>query len=274
MGIPVLGVIPHLHATHANRPKLDVRPGPKRVAPAPPPGELVVVDEPMSPASETFRMIRTNLAFMYPDAPLRSAVVTSAMPLEGKTTVASNLAVTLAQFGRSVLLVDSDLRRPRLHRVLELGNDVGLSTLVEGLATWNAAVQRTKIDGLTALTSGPIPSNPAEMLHSEAFARVKEELVAHFDYVLFDSPPMGAVTDASIIAPQVDGVIVVVRAGTSTLHAVAGARKQLESVSANLLGAVLNDADLRVKGYRYGAGGYGYRSAVGYSPVEEGADAA
>jgi capsular exopolysaccharide synthesis family protein len=238
------------------------------------PGELIVVDEPMSPAAETFRMIRTNLTFMSPDDPLRSFVVTSALPFEGKTTIASNLAISLAQFGRSVLLVDSDLRRPRLHRVLEVSNDLGLTTLVEGRTTLNAVLHKTKIDGLSVLTSGPIPHNPSELLHSAAFGQVKEDLLKHFDYVLFDSSPMGAVTDAAILAPQVDGALLVVRAGTSTLHAVSGARKQLNSVAARLLGAVLNDADLKIKDYRYGAGSYAYRSAHGYAPIEEGADAA
>ncbi len=270
LGIPVLGVIPHLaRATDAK-----LKPGLKQLRPAQSPSELIVVDEPMSPAAETFRMIRTNLAFMSQDGPLRSAVITSAMPLEGKTTIASNLAVTLAQFGRSVLLVDSDLRRPRLHRVFEVENKAGLSTLVEGRAAWNEAVHRTKVDGLSLLTSGPIPQNPSELLHSDTFVRVKDELLEHFDYVLFDSPPMGAVTDAAILAPQVDGVLLVVRAGTSTLHAVTGARKQLQGVSGRLLGAILNDADLRVKGYRYGAGGYAYRTAAGYAPVSKDADAA
>ena len=271
LGIPVLGVIPHL--TQAKEPEQPAR-GPREVVDSRKAGELIVVDEPMSPAAETFRMIRTNLAFMSQERVLRSFVVTSAMPLEGKTTIASNLAISLAQFGRSVLLVDSDLRRPRLHRVLGVANERGLTTLVEGKTTIESATYSTGIDGLTVLTSGPIPPNPSELLHSSAFERLKDELMNHFDYVLFDSPPMGAVTDAAIIAPQVDGTLLVVRAGTSTLHAVIGARKQLSSVSANLLGAVLNDADLRVRGPRYGAGGYSYRSAVGYAPVAEGADAA
>ena len=219
-------------------------------------------------------MIRTNLTFMSVDDPFRTFVVTSALPLEGKTTVASNLAISLAQFGRSVLLVDSDLRRPRLHRVLEVDNSLGLTALVEGGTPLSAALHKTKIDGLSVLTSGPVPPNPSELLHSAAFARVKEELLTRFDYILFDSPPMGAVTDAAILATQVDGVLLVVRAGTSTLHAVSDARKQLNSVSARLLGAILNDADLRIKGYRYGAGAYGYSSARGYAPIAEGADAA
>jgi len=273
LGIEVLGVIPHL-ATAETEAQADSRLSPKQVSSAATREELIVVDEPMSPAAETFRMIRTNLTFMSPDDPLRSYVVTSAMPVEGKTTVASNLAISLAQFGRSVLLVDSDLRRPRLHRVFEVDNDLGLTTLVAGRTTLSAVLHKTKIDGLSVLTSGPIPPNPSELIHSAAFASVKDELLKHFDYVLFDSPPMGAVTDAAILAPQVDGVLLVVRAGTSTLHAVVGARKQLNSVSARLLGAVLNDADLRIKGYRYGAGSYAYRSAGGYAPIQEDANAA
>ncbi|MBW1754576.1 MAG: polysaccharide biosynthesis tyrosine autokinase [Deltaproteobacteria bacterium] len=273
LGVTVLGVIPHLGSA-AGSTSSDARAGPKQISPPTAREELIVVDEPMSPAAETFRMIRTNLTFMSVDDPLRSFVVTSALPLEGKTTVASNLAISLAQFGRSVLLVDSDLRRPRLHRVLEVDNDRGLTTVVDGSTTLNAAVHETKVDGLSVLTSGPIPPNPSELLHSAAFGRLNEDVLKHFDYVVFDSPPMGAVTDAAILGSQVDGVLLVVRAGASTLHAVLGATKQLRSVSARLLGAVLNDADLRIRGTRYGDNQYAYRTAYGYAPVDEGADAA
>lgn len=273
LGVSVLGVIPHLGATEP-QPKADARSAPKRVRPARIPGELVVLDDPMSPAAETFRMVRTNLAFMTQDNPLRAFVVTSALPLEGKTTVASNLAVALAQFGRSVILVDSDLRRPRIHRVFEIDNDLGLTSLVEGQTTLSAAIHKSQVQGLSVLTAGPIPPNPSELLHSAAFGRLKDDLLKQFDWVLFDSPPMGAVTDAAILASQLDGALLVVRAGQTTLHSIVGARKQLNSVSAPLLGAVLNDIDVRIKGYRYGTGGYGYRSARGYAPVKEGADAA
>lgn len=271
LGVSVLGVIPHLGATSG-----DAKPERGREARPPDrtPGELIVVEEPMSPAAETFRMIRTNLAFMSQDAPIRSFVVASALPFEGKTTIASNVAICLAQFGRSVLLVDSDLRRPRLHQVLGVDNDVGVTTLVAGQGSLADTIHKTQVEGLSLLTSGPIPPNPSELLHSTAFGHLKADLVEHFDYVIFDSPPMGAVTDAAILAPQTDGVLLVVRAGTSTLHAVAGARKQFASVSARMLGAILNDADLRIRGYRYGAGSYSYRSAGGYAPVKKGADAA
>ena len=269
LGIDVLGVIPHLAAFGPSESAARDRKGDS----VPQQGDpLIALDAPMSPAAETFRMIRTNLAFKSEDDPLRCAVITSAMPLEGKTTIASNLAVTLAQFGRSVLLVDSDLRRPRLHRVLGVRNETGLSTLVAGQSSRSESIRPTKVEGLSILTSGPIPHNPSELLHSDAFGRLKDELLSHYDYVLFDSPPMGAVTDAAILAPQVDGVILVVRAGTSTIHAVDGAKKRLLGVSGRILGAILNDADLRIKGYRYGAGAYAY--ADGYHPIEEGADAA
>jgi capsular exopolysaccharide synthesis family protein len=269
MGIEVLGVIPHLGpsvTSGSTKRSKAIDSVPEKTDP------LIALDAPMSPAAETFRMIRTNLTFMSHETPLRSAVITSAMPLEGKTTIASNLAVTLAQFGRSVLLVDSDLRRPRLHRVFGVRNDTGLSTLVSGASGRSESIRPTEVEGLNLLTSGPIPHNPSELLHSDAFVRVKDELLSQYDYVLFDSPPMGAVTDAAILAPQVDGVILVVRAGSSTIHSVAGAKKRLLGVSGRLLGAIMNDADLRVKGYRYGAGAYAY--ADGYQPVREGADAA
>ena len=274
LGVPVLGVIPHLSAAEPQT-EPDARSGPKHISPTTVSGELIVLEEPMSPGAETFRMVRTNLAFMSEDDPVRSFVVTSALPLEGKTTVVSNLAISLAQFGRSVLLVDSDLRRPRLHRVFEIDNELGLTSLVEGRTTLSAAIHKTEVEGLSVLTAGPIPPNPSELLHSAAFGRLKEHLLNHFDWVLFDSPPMGAVTDAAILAPQLGGVLLVVRAGATTAHSVLGARKQLNSVSARLLGAVLNDMDLRIKGYHYyGAGSYRYRSAYGYAPVEKGADAA
>ena len=275
LGMTVLGVIPHLTGPEA---KADPEPkhgGATRPTAPPRRSDMVVFEEPMSPAAETFRMVRTNLAFMSQDAPLRSLVVTSALPLEGKTTVATNLATSLAQYGRSTLLVDADLRRPRVHRVFGIDKGVGLTSLMVGDATLREAVRSTQIDGLSVLPAGPIPPNPSELLHSAAFGRLKEDLLANFDWVIFDSPPMGAVTDAAVLAPQVDGVLLVVRAGRTTRDSILSAKKQLDSVSARLVGSVLNDIDVRMRSSRYGGGSYRYRyTAQGYAPIEEGADAA
>ena len=272
LGMTLLGVIPHLEEDS------DGEQSPVRIGkgPVPPsPSDMVVYDHPMSAAAETFRMVRTNLAFMSQDAPLRSLVVTSALPLEGKTTVASNLATTLAQFGRSTLFVDADLRRPRVHRVFGVDKNVGLTSLVMGKASLQEAVQPTKVDGLSVLPAGPIPPNPSELLHSNAFGQLKEDLLMRYDWVIFDSPPMGAVTDAAVLAPQVDGVLVVVRAGKTTRDSVLSAKKQLSSVSARLVGCVLNDIDVRLRGPYYRRNSYRYQyTAQGYAPVEEDADAA
>jgi capsular exopolysaccharide synthesis family protein len=144
-----------------------------------------------------------------------------------------------------------------------------------GDATLREAVRSTQIDGLSVLPAGPIPPNPSELLHSAAFGRLKEDLLANFDWVIFDSPPMGAVTDAAVLAPQVDGVLLVVRAGRTTRDSILSAKKQLDSVSARLVGSVLNDIELRMRGSRYGGESYRYRyTAQGYAPIEEGADAA
>ena len=277
LGLTVLGVIPHLTTSKDEIESPDKRKAPELSRPtvAPGAGDLIVFEEPMSPAAETFRMVRTNLAFMSQDEPLRSLVVTSALPLEGKTTVATNLATSLAQYGRSTLLVDADLRRPRVHRVFGVDSDIGLTSLVVGEATLREAVRSTQVDGLSILPAGPIPPNPSELLHSSAFNRLKEDLLQHYDWVIFDSPPMGAVTDAAVLAPQLDAVVLVVRAGRTTRDSILSAQKQLRSVSGRLVGSVLNDIDVRMRGSRYGGDSYRYRyTAQGYAPIKEGADAA
>lgn len=277
LGLTVLGVIPHLAGSDTEPvPKPKPKPTKIRRGTVPPaPGDMVVHQEPMSAAAETFRMVRTNLAFMSQEAPLRSLVVTSALPLEGKTTVATNLATSLAQFGRSTLLVDADLRRPRVHKVFDVGKDVGLTSLVVGEARLRDAVRPTSVDGLSVLPAGPIPPNPSELLHSAAFGRLKEDLLLQYDWVIFDSPPIGAVTDAAVLAPQLDGVLLVVRAGHTTRDSILSAQKQLSSVSARIVGSVLNDIDIRMRGQRGGRYAYRYRyTAQGYAPLEEGADAA
>jgi succinoglycan biosynthesis transport protein ExoP len=273
LGLSVLGVIPHLGARDQTL-ETDAPAGPTEVSSTSATSasfDLIVHENPMCAAAEAFRMIRTNLAFMSQGSPIRSLAVTSALPLVGKTTVATNLATSLAQFGRSVLLVDTDLRRPRVHNIFGLDNHVGVSSLVIGHASIEQAVKKTRVDGLSVLSSGPIPPNPSELLHSTAFARLKDDLTQRYDWVVFDSPPLGAVTDAAILAPQVDGVLLVVRSGRTTRQSILSDRKQLDRVSARLIGAVLNDLDVKKGRYQYGAYSYRYSS----SQAEKGsADAA
>jgi polysaccharide biosynthesis transport protein len=219
--------------------------------------DLIVHSHPRSMAAECCRTIRTNLSFMSPDKPLRTVLITSPGPSEGKTTMAISLAITMAQSGRRTLLVDTDLRRPRVHRVFGQNLTHGITPYLVGEAALEDGIITTEVANLWVMPSGPIPPNPAELMHTARFARVLEELKERFDLILLDSPPVGAVTDAAIAAPQVDGVVLVVRADRTTRDTLANAVRQLKDVKANLLGVVLNEADLSrrraYKGYYYGA---------------------
>ncbi|MCG8555599.1 MAG: polysaccharide biosynthesis tyrosine autokinase [Proteobacteria bacterium] len=233
--------------------------------------DLIVHTHPRSAAAECSRTIRTNLAFMSADRPYKSLVVTSASPREGKTTVAINTAIAIAQSGKSVLLVDTDLRKPRIHRVFKLVPGAGITSVLVEHAELESAVQRTEIPGLSVIPCGPIPPNPAELLHTAQFQRFAELAREQFDTIIFDSPPLSAVTDAAIVATQVDGAIVVVRENKTTRDALLSAKRQLSDVSANLLGGIMNDVDLasRKYGYGYGQYYYYYRSEGYYAQEEE-----
>lgn len=196
--------------------------------------------DPKSPAAEAFRLLRTNLQFMGLDTPLKSLLVTSATPGEGKSTVASNLAVSLAHAELNVCLVDADLRRPQLHHLFGADNWRGLTTALVNQKDLEADLQPSQVEGLTLLTSGPVPPNPAELLGSGRMEQLLRDLEAQFDVVVVDSPPTLAVTDALALAPRVSGVILVVRAGRVGRHQVRRAREALVAVKANLLGVVLD----------------------------------
>jgi succinoglycan biosynthesis transport protein ExoP len=227
--------------------------------------DLVVHTHPHSAVAECCRTIRTNLAFMSTDTPLKSLAVTSPGPSEGKSTLAISLAITVANSGRRVVLVDTDLRRPRVHRAFGLRGQMGVTTLLAGEATLAECLQQTEVHGLTFLASGVIPPNPSELLHTARFERLLGELSAEFDLVIFDSPPVGVVIDAAIIGPRVGGVIVVAKAERTSRDAVAHALRQLRDVGTNVLGCVLNNVDLSKKsgygGYYYYHGGYYYTSS-------------
>lgn len=210
-------------------------------------------DTEASSTAEGFRKLRTNLQFLAVDNPPRVIVVTSSMPHEGKSTTAINLALALAEAEHSVVLVDGDLRRPSLSRYLDLVGSVGFSTVLAGSASLRDVLQKTRVDNVSVLTSGPVPPNPSELLGSLAARKVLEELRAHFDYVIIDSSPLLAVTDAAILAAGADGVLLIAKFGQTKRDQLAHAVKSLNDVGASVLGTVFTMAPTR------GAASYSYR---------------
>jgi len=255
-GVTVLGVLPHIAE---QVPAGVTQRRPKQQGDVPDkanPRDLIVHNYPKSAVAECCRTIRTNITFMSPDRPHKTLVVTSASPREGKTTVSVSMAISLAQSGKRVLIVDTDLRKPRIHRSFGKPINRGVTSVLVGEQSVQEAVQATEVPGLFLLASGPIPPNPSELLHSEQFGQLLAELGQQFDHLILDSPPLTAVTDAAIISPQVDGTIVVVHTERTTREALRSALKQLHDVHGTLLGGVLNDVNLAAN--RYSAGSYYY----------------
>lgn len=212
---------------------------------------------PKSPISEAYRILRTNLGFSAIDKELKTIMVTSAQPGEGKSTTSVNLAVVYAQADKKVLIIDADLRKPKLHQMFVKTNRIGLSHLLSGQSILLQAVMETHIPNLSVITSGPIPPNPSEILSSNRMTRLLEELRGAFDIIILDTPPVLAVSDAQIVAAKCDGVLLVVHAGKTKRDAVMKAKASLDHVKANLLGTVLNqksrrDADDYYYYYYYG----------------------
>jgi polysaccharide biosynthesis transport protein len=231
--------------------------------------ELLVHDRPLSPMAEATRAVRTNLLFMNPDNPPQILLVTSAAPSEGKTTVACSLAITMAQGGKRVCILDCDLRRPRLHRVFGRAGDAGITNYLLGETTLDDIAKPTQVDNLWSIPAGLIPPNPADILQTERFRDFLEAVAKRFDHVVIDSPPVAPVADAAVISTLVDGVVFVVRAFATSRHLTKLGLRTLEAVDAPLLGAVLNAVDLdRQKNYYQ----YYYYKREGYS-IKEGADA-
>lgn len=211
--------------------------------------DLFVHDYPKSQVAESCRALRTNLMFMSPDRPAKRILITSPSPQEGKTTVATNLAIAMAQSGSKVLLVDTDMRRPRIHKAFDMNPRIGISTLVLGESTVEDSVVETKIPNLWVLNCGPTPPNPSEIMHTESFARVVNSLSDRFDRVLFDSPPIAVVTDAAILSKHVDGTVLILKSLQTTKDAAKHAVSVLSDIEANILGAVVNDLDLANRKY-------------------------
>lgn len=215
---------------------------------------LITARQLRSSGAEAFRTLRTNLVFSQAVRTLRTLVVTSTSPGEGKSTVAANLAVTFAQQGGRVLLVDCDLRRPRLDKMFPVPREPGLTNVLLEQSTLEEAVHVTMVDNLHLLTAGLLPPNPYELLGGERMKRLFAVLSNHYDMLVVDTPPLMAASDAAVLGAMADGVLMVVRAGSTDRGAAQHATQQLATVGARVVGAVLNDPDATVEQY----GGYYY----------------
>jgi capsular exopolysaccharide synthesis family protein len=270
LGVTFLGLLPELDGEEQHRRRSPRR---KRRVPAPDTSssvELVVHDRPLSGVAEAARSIRTNLLFMNPDRPYRTFLVTSAAPSEGKTTIACSIAIALAQGGQRVCIVDGDLRRPRIHRIFGRAGDKGITNVLVGDATLDEVAKPTVVENLWSIPAGPIPPNPADVLHSERFKGVLAELSTKFDRIIIDSAPLVAVTDSAIISRLVDGTVFVVRAFKTSKHLSAQGLRALRDVDSRILGAVLNAVNLNRQEYSYYYHYYYYKREGYASPPPPG----
>lgn len=203
---------------------------------------------------EAFKALRTNLNFVSVNSSLKKLVITSAIPNEGKSSVAVNLAVTLAETGSKVLIVDCDLRKPILHKYLKLGktNSKGVTGILSGESTIDDSVVFFRDIKISVLVAGAIPPNPAELLGSKKMKELIKALETRFDYIIFDTPPVSVVTDSAVLTQFTDGVLLVIRQNLATIEQVKLAKKSLESVNANIVGAVLNNFNTAKSGKNSG----------------------
>jgi capsular exopolysaccharide synthesis family protein len=211
---------------------------------------LITLTNPRSPVSEAYRTLRTSLIFSSLNEPLQTLVMTSPAPEEGKSTALANLAVTLAQGGRPTIIVDCDLRRPSQHTLWGVDQEPGLTSMV--LEDMSAPpLVDTGVEGLRLVTSGPLPPNPADLLGSKRMDEIIEGLRSEAEFILFDAPPVIAVTDAALLASKLDGVVLVLRAGATRREHAERAKELLERINVRIVGAVLTNAqvDTRVGGY-------------------------
>ncbi len=229
-------------------------------------GQLITVDQPRSPVTESFRSLRTNIQYASVSSPVRTLLVTSPAPADGKTTVVANLAMVIAHSGRKVTVVDADLHRPRVHSVFGLSLLPGLSSLfIRPVVHLNGSVQATSSDRLKVITAGELPPNPSELLGSNKMREILDAVQETADMVIVDSPPVLSVTDAVVMAPTVDGVMIVVRPGVTKMNALKYAVEQLRYVGANILGVVINRVNDRSARYGYYYKSYYYKQYKYYS---------
>lgn len=264
LGLTFLGLLPAVEGELPGRQHGPRRRRRGRVEPAGGVPQLVVHTEPTSAIAEAARAIRTNLMFMAPDHPYKVLLVTSPGPGEGKTTVACCIAIAMAQAGQRVVIVDCDLRRPKIHRVFGKSSDVGVTTaLLNG--DFGEVIQDTMVANLSVVPSGPVPPNPAELFHSDRFRSLLKQMAARFDRVVIDSPPVAAVTDPTVLSTLVDGTVIVARAFSTRKELGRHAVRSVLGVGGKIAGAVLNAVDFSRLEYRYS---YYYYRRDGYYRAE------
>lgn len=214
--------------------------------------KLITISNSMSPVAEAYRTLRTNIQFSSIDKKVQVVCVTSTGPGEGKSTVASNLAVVTAQAGKKTLLIDCDQRKPRQHKIFGVSNENGLSNLLADESNFALAVQKTGVDNLLILAAGTKPPNPSELLSSSKMKNFIGSLRSQLDFIIIDTPPLLMVTDAQLLSSYIDGYILTVASGEADRDAAAKAKELLDNVNGKILGVVLNKINLNGKGY------YGY----------------
>ena len=211
---------------------------------------FIVDKKPKSIAAEAYRTLRTNIQYSSFDKEYKTIVVTSSEPGEGKSTTSGNLALAISQGESKVLLIDCDLRKPSLHKLFRISNNYGLSDLLLHRKTMEDVAVKYN-EGLTVVPAGKIPPNPSEMLGSKAMGTFLDEMKKHFDYVVMDTPPLGAVTDAQVLSTKVDGTILVVKAGSTKKDVVMNSVNLIKKVNGNLIGTVLNGVEQHKNKYYY-----------------------
>ncbi|MBU5485773.1 CpsD/CapB family tyrosine-protein kinase [Clostridium sp. MSJ-11] len=213
---------------------------------------LITIEDPRSPIAEAYRTLRTNIQFSSFDKKIQSIVVTSSGPGEGKSTTSANLAIVMAQSGSKTILIDCDQRKSTVHKTFGLSNEIGISDLLVGKVDFKDAVQDSKVENLDILTAGTRPPNPSELLSSKKMKEFIDELREEYEYIIIDSPPIIAVTDAQLIASFTDGALLVISSGEVERAAAIKAKELLDKVNAKIIGIVLNKLEVSEKGY------YGY----------------
>ncbi|MFQ5455340.1 MAG: GumC family protein [Nitrospirota bacterium] len=220
--------------------------------------ETITHTSPKSSFAESYRTIRTGILLSSIEKRPKTLLVTSSGPVEGKTTTSTNTAIAMSQLGGDVLLLDADLRRPRIHKIFNLENSTGLSTILIRESDTFSTIKNTNISNLFVITSGPMPPNPAELLGSQRMKEVLSEFGQRFKRIIIDSPPLISVTDSPILSTIADGTILVIKGGYTTKDVVITGKKRLEDVNSNIIGVILNNLDMTTSSYYYGYSSYYY----------------